>query len=78
MEWFRKLSIQMKNDFEPRRKHSIIAWNGKECVPSDAERVLVGYECIRQTVERVLLGQEDFPCFDECVHFRFLHQYFSH
>jgi len=33
---FRKLSLQMKNDFEPRRNHPIKTWNDKECVPSDA------------------------------------------
>lgn len=77
MEHFRKVSIQMKNDFESRRKSCIIAWNGKEYVPSDAERILVGYEHIHENIECILLDKESFPCFDECVHFRFFHQYFS-
>jgi len=71
MERFRTFSIRVKNDFGPGRKHSTIAWNGKECVPIDAERILVGYERIPQTIERVRHGQDSFPCFDECVHFRF-------
>jgi hypothetical protein len=45
-ERFRKLSIQMQNDFEPRGNHSITLWNGKECVPSYTERFLAAFERI--------------------------------
>ncbi len=43
---FRKLSIQMKNDFEPRGNHSITVWNAKERVPSYTEHILVTSERI--------------------------------
>ncbi len=61
----------MMNDFRSRRTHSTIAWNGKECVPIDAERIFIGYGRIPQTIERVHHGQDSFPCFEECVHFLF-------
>ena len=65
------LSTVVKNDFEPRRKHSVIWSNGKESISLAEERVLVGYERIQQTIEHVIHGQDRFPCCDECVHFRF-------
>ena len=70
-ERFRKLSLQMNNDFESRRNNPIKTWNGKECVPSDAKLILVAYESIRQTIEHVLHAKGNFPCFAERVHFRF-------
>jgi hypothetical protein len=46
--------------------------NGKESIPLHAERVLVSYERILQLIERVIRGLDRFPCFDECVLYRFI------
>jgi hypothetical protein len=50
----RKLSIHVKDDYGSRRKHSITARNGKECIPSSVESLFDAYKYVHKTLERVL------------------------
>lgn len=58
-----ELSFEVKNELEPKKKHSRIAWKDKEGVTLNLRRILIDYERIRQAVEHVLNDHDSFSCF---------------